>query len=122
MAHEALKGHVAATVQRLLQAGMSTTDAHRFVAKELKILELKSERGSDLTETTVRHWCDEVVADVSRVGGAADLYHRMLTEDELKRFKALPSDQARKDLARASLIAFVREVILGTQNPLKPPI
>jgi hypothetical protein len=123
MAREALKGHAAGTVQRLFQAGMSTSDAHRLVAKELTKLGVKPERGSGvLTATTVRHWCDEVAGDVSRVEGAAHIYDRVFTEDEVKRFKALPSDQARKALALASLAAFVREVILGTQNPVIPPI
>jgi hypothetical protein len=102
---------------------MSTSDAHRLVAKELGKLGLKPERGSgDLKATTVRHWCDEVASEVSRTGVAGDVYDRMFTEDEVKRFKALDSDQARKDLALASLAAFVREVILGTQNPVIPPI
>jgi hypothetical protein len=123
MAREALKGHVAGTVQRLLQAGTSTPNAQRLVAKELVALKLKSERGSgDVTATTVRHWCDEVAEDLSRSGGAAVVYDRMFAEDEVRRFEALPSDQARRQLALASLVAFVLEVRPGTQNPVIPQI
>jgi hypothetical protein len=123
MAREALKGKTAGTVQLLFQAGISTSDAHRLVGRELGKLGLKTERGSgDLKATTVRHWCDEVAGDVGRTGIASYVYDRMFTEDEVKRFKALDSDQARKDLALASLAAFVREVVLGTQNPVIPPI
>jgi hypothetical protein len=112
IAREALKGHVAAAAQRLLQAGMSTTGAHRLIAKELKKLGVKPERGSgDLTATTVGHWCDNVAEDVTRTGGAAHIYDSIFTEDEVKRFKALPSDQARKALALTSLAGFVREVV-----------
>jgi hypothetical protein len=119
MARQALKGHVAAAVQRLFQAGMSTSDAHRLVAKELKKLGLRPERGSgDLTATTVRHWCDEVVTD--RTKAAAEVYDRMFTEDEVNWFNALDSDQTRKKLALASLAAFVRAVI-GAKNPPVPP-
>jgi hypothetical protein len=35
MARQALKGHVAATVQRLFQAGISATEAHGLVASPL---------------------------------------------------------------------------------------
>jgi hypothetical protein len=118
MAREALKGHVAATVQRLLQAGISTPNAQRLVAKELLALKLKLERGSgDVTATTVRHWCDEVAEDVSRSRVAAAVYDRVFAKDEVRRFEALPSDQARRHLALASLAAFVREVLPDTQNP-----
>ena len=51
----------------------------------------------------------------TRQGGLRILF----ADDEVKRFEALPSDQARQDLALASLAAFVREVIL---NPVIPPI
>jgi hypothetical protein len=121
MEREALKGHVAATAQRLFQAGMSTTDAHDLIAKELKKLGVKPERGSgDLKATTVRDWCDEVAADVSRAGVAANVYDGMFTEAEVKRFKALASDQRRKAFALESLRAFVRKVITGTLNRANP--
>jgi hypothetical protein len=122
MAHEALKGHVAGTVQRLFQTGKSTADAYGLVAEELDKLGLKPERGSGaLTATTVRHWCDEVAADMSRTGGAADVYDRMFTVDEVEKFKTLPRDQARR-FALESLVAFVREVFGARKNPVKTPI
>lgn len=121
---KALKGQVAATVQRLLQAGVAVVDARQRVAKELGKLGVKPERGSgDITPNTVRHWCDEVAADVGRSGGAARIYEMMFSNEENSRFKALPTDQARRDLALASLAAFVREVVpQGIQNPVIPPI
>jgi hypothetical protein len=124
IAREALKGHVAATVERLLQAGVAAVDARRRVAKELGKLGVKPERGSgDVADNTVRHWCDEVAADVSRSGGAALVYEMMFTADENSRFNALPTDHARRDFALASLAAFVREVVpRGFQNPVIPPI
>jgi hypothetical protein len=111
MAHEALEAHVAGAVQRLLQTGLYTADAHLRVANELGKLGLKLKRGSGgLTDTTVRHWCDEIAEDVSRSGVAAIVYDGMFTVDEVKRLERLPRDQARKS-ALKSLVAFVREVI-----------
>jgi hypothetical protein len=123
MARQALKGHVAAAVQRLLQAGIAVVDARQRVAKELRKLGMKPERGAgDVTATTVRHWCDEVEQDVGRRGAAAVAYDMTFTDDEVKRFKALPTDKARQDHALASLAAFVRDILPGTQNPVIPPV
>jgi hypothetical protein len=112
MARQALKGHVAAAVQRLLQAGFSTNDAaHRLIAKELNKLGIRPERGSGhVTATTVRHWCDEVEQDVGRRGAAAVAYDMTFTDDEIKRFKALPTDKARQDQALSCLAAVVGEL------------
>ena len=57
--------------------------------------------------TTVRHWCDDVAADVGRHGGAAIVYDGMFTDEERRGFSALPSDQARRSLALKSLAGFV---------------
>jgi hypothetical protein len=117
MARQALKGHVAAAVQRLFQAGFSTPDAHTLVAEELKKRGLRPERGSsDVTPTTVRHWCDEVEEDVGRRGAAAVAYDMTFTDDEVERFKALPTDQARRDQALSRLAAFVGELFPSSKT------
>jgi hypothetical protein len=109
MARQALKGHAAAAVQRLLQAGLPTNDAaHRLIAKKLNKLGIKPERGAgDVTATTVRHWCDEVEQDVGRRGAAAVAYDMTFIDEEIKRFKALPTDKARQDQALSRLTDFV---------------
>jgi hypothetical protein len=120
IAREALKGQVAATVQRLLQTGVAVVDARERVAEELGKLGVRPERGSgDVTDNTVRHWCDEVDADTGRRGAAAIIYDSMFTSEEIERFTALPSNQARQDLALASLTAFIREFVSG--RGLKKP-
>jgi hypothetical protein len=111
MARQALKGHVAATVQRLVQAGISGPDAHKLVARELTKLGLKPERGSgEVAANTVRHWCDEVEEDIGRLGPAAVVYDRTFTEGEIERFSALPTDRARRDHALSCLVAWVGHI------------
>jgi hypothetical protein len=122
---EALKGHVAGTVQRLLSTGLKPDAAHRRVAKELGKLGVRPERGSgDITATTVRHWCDDVAADVGRRGPAAFVYDGMLTDCERQKFSRLPKDRARS-FAVASLRAFVEEHFpepRSVKNPVNHPI
>jgi hypothetical protein len=92
-AYAALKGHAAATVQRLLKAGAERRDAYRLVAKELTRLGMRPERGSgDITATTVRHWCDEVSAEIDRSGTAAVMYDTMLAPSELHTFMTSAKD------------------------------
>jgi hypothetical protein len=86
-AREALKGHVAGTVKRLLQTGITQVDAHRRVAKVLKRRGVRPERGAgDVTANTIRHWCDDVAADVGRRGIAAVVCDSMFTESEREKF------------------------------------
>jgi hypothetical protein len=67
--YASLRGHAAATVQLLRQAGLARDDAHRAVATQLRQLGVRPERGSGtVTAITVRNWCDEVAEDV---GGLA---------------------------------------------------
>lgn len=114
MARQALKGQVAAAVQRIIQAGISAPDARHLVARELNKRGLKPERGSgNVTATTVRHWCDEVEEDVGRRGPAAVAYDMTFTKEEIKRFAALPTDQARRDHALSCLMAFVDHLFPG---------
>jgi hypothetical protein len=120
-AREALKGHVAGTVQRLKSAGLKLDAARRRVAKELGKLGVRSERGAgEVTANSVRHWCDVVSADVGRRGLAAYNYDLMFTDDEVERFSAWPSSQAQQKFAVASLADFVREnfpELRGSQKP-----
>ena len=110
-ARAALKGCVAGTVQRLLRTGLSRQDANVVVAKQLTRLGVRPERGSagEVTADTVRHWCEEVAADVARLGTAAMMYDSMLTRAEIDRFSALPQDQARSH-ALNSLAGFVQAI------------
>jgi hypothetical protein len=111
-AREAMKGCVAGTVQLLLQAGMTPPDAQQRVAEELRKLDIRPDWGAgDVTDTTVRHWCDNVAADVGRRGTAVTVYETMLTAKEIERFSALPSNEARQSFALVSLGDFIRQIL-----------
>jgi hypothetical protein len=108
----ALKGHAAGAVARLMQAGVDRRQACEQVAKTLTQLGVRPERGSgEITATTIRHWCDEVSADVSRQGAAATLYDSMFTAEECRRFSGLSSLAERQSLAIKSLEGFVRAAL-----------
>ena len=119
-ARVALRGHAVGTVARLVQAGVPQERAHALVANVLVKLGVQPERGSrPITATTVRHWCDEVAADVGRRGGAAIVYDGMLKDEERQRFSALPSDHARQSFALKSLAQWVAAVLPG-KKPVIP--
>jgi hypothetical protein len=68
-ARAALKGCVAGTVERLLRTGFSRQDAHVAVAKRLRALGVRPERGSgEITDDTVRHWSKEVASELKSIG------------------------------------------------------
>jgi hypothetical protein len=116
-AYASMKGHAAATVQRLLQTGMARDDAHKQVAKELSKLAVRVERGSGIvTSTTVRNWCDEISGDVGRHGTATRMYDSVLAPAEQEKFSALQKDQARR-FALQSLTAWTRAVFPQPQKP-----
>jgi hypothetical protein len=120
----ALKGCVAGTVERLLRTGFGRQDANLAVAKRLRRLGVRPERGSGkITGNTVRHWCEEVATDVGRRGTAAIMYHSMFTSAEVDKFSALPVDQARSH-ALDSLAGFVQAIFPEAleQKPVIPPI
>jgi hypothetical protein len=122
-ARAALKGCVAGTVERLSRTGLSRQDANVAVAEQLRELGVRSERGSgDVTDDTVRHWCDEVAADVGRHGTAANVYDSMFTPAEVDRFSALPLNQARSR-ALGSFAAFVEAISPAAleEKPVNPP-
>jgi hypothetical protein len=78
---------------------------------------VRPERGrGKITDTTVRHWYDEVATDVSRGGDAAIVCDGMFTDEERQMFSALPSDQARRSHALKSLANFVLAHFLRSQN------
>ena len=104
----ALRGYAAGTVERLMQAGVERQQACEQVAKALTRLDIRAERGRrKITTDTIRHWCDEVSADVSRKREAAIVYDDMFTDCERRRFSALPSNQARRSRAIASLTHWI---------------
>jgi hypothetical protein len=93
-AYAGLRGHAAATVQLLLQAGLAPNYARRAVAAQLRQLGVRPERGSGpVTATTVRNWCDKVSSDVGRHGTAAMMYDYKLARGQ-EMLSALPKDQA----------------------------
>ena len=124
-ARAALKGCVAGTVQRLLRIGLCQQGANLAVAKLLTGRGVRPERGSggEVTDDTVRHWCEEVAADVGRRGTAAMMYDSMFTPAEVDRFSALPVDQARSR-ALDSLAGFVQAIFPEAveRKPVNPPI
>jgi hypothetical protein len=117
-ARAALRGYAAGTVARLVQAEVPREQAHALVASALVKLGVGRERGPrPITATTVRHWCDDVSADVGRRGGAAVVYDGMFTDEERQRFSALPSDHARRSFALKSLAQWVATVLPGNKKP-----
>jgi hypothetical protein len=93
-AYAGMKGYAAATVQLLLQADLARGDALGAVARQLRELGVRPERGSGtVTATTVRNWCNEVSSDVGRRGTAALMYDDRMAREEQERFLSLPKDQ-----------------------------
>jgi hypothetical protein len=126
-AYESLVGHAAATVTRLRNSGILPEEAHDFVAKELDKLGVRSMRGSgSMTANTIRHWCDEVASDASRLGTAAMMYDFMFTDIENRKFKALSLASSAKICAKNSLQVYVYETFpelrTPAKNPVRPPI
>jgi hypothetical protein len=107
-----LKGQAAGTVIRLISAGMTPLQAYGQVAATLVKFGVRRERGSarQITATTVRHWCDNVVADVGRHGVASMVCHDMFTPEENERFASLPTREKQRSFALTSLTDFLRAV------------
>jgi hypothetical protein len=107
-AYNSMKGYAAATVQLLQQSGLARDDALGAVARQLRELGVRPERGSGtVTASTVRNWCNEVSSDVGRRGTAAMMYDDALAPEERERFSSLPKDRKRR-FALESLAALVR--------------
>jgi hypothetical protein len=108
-AHLALKGHVAGTVRRLVAAGVNHKDAYKQVAQLLQRLGVRPERGlGHITAATVRNWCNEVSADVSRQGTAAQMYETMFASSEEARFSKLSQADIRRSLENLGAIQLPR--------------
>jgi len=96
-----LKGCAAVTVERLLQAALARDGAHRAIARELRNLGVRPERGSGtITATTVRNWCDEVSSDFGRHGIAAMMYDKKLASNKAEGLSELPKDQVEQSLLK----------------------
>jgi hypothetical protein len=120
----AVKGCAAGTVQRLLETGMSPSEAHQAVSKVvLTDVGIRPERrDGKTTRTTVRHWCDDVASDVGRHGMAAVKYDTMFTHSEREKFLLLPNDHAKRYYALEKLAAYVQALLPNQANPSIPPI
>jgi len=94
-AYASMKGYAAAAVRLLQQAGLAHADALEGVARQLRELGVRPERGSEaVTATTVRNWCNEVSRHGGRHGTAALMYDDRLAPEEQERLLSLPKDQA----------------------------
>jgi hypothetical protein len=119
-AYASLKGHAAATVQLLVQVGLTLDDARREVATVLSPL-VRPDRGKGaVTATTVRTWSSEVSSDVGRHGLAALMYDDRTAAKNQARFSALPKDQA-KQLALRELADWVQSTFPAKAKLLNPP-
>jgi hypothetical protein len=108
-AHATLMGFAVGTVRRLLQAGLDRKPAFEAVAKVLAQQGVRPQRGSGaITADTIRHWSDEVEADVGRRGTAARAFDSMFLPEENARFDALRPADARRQ-ARGSLAHYVQQ-------------
>jgi hypothetical protein len=113
--HASLRGHAAATVQLLQQAGLARADAHKAVATVLRQLRVRAARGpGTVTATTVRNWCDEV-ARVGRHGTVARMYEHKLARGRAM-LSASPKDQARQS-ALEELTYWTRTLLPELRKP-----
>jgi hypothetical protein len=117
-AHLALRGHAAGTVKRLLDIGLTRKEAYDAVAKHLKQLRVRAERGSGgITGTTVRNWCNEVSTDVGRHGTSAEIYDSMFARlEEQQRFEAMSEGEAKR-YALGCLAAWVQAMFPELKKP-----
>jgi len=126
---ESIKGAVAFTVYALHATGLPVPAAHKLVASALKKQGVTTERGRDqgVTARTVRGWCEDVAADVSRRGAAAQTYLGLIADLDLRVVtNGLPPKEARKGLLLllAELLKKTRGrkyVIAGALHRLKKP-
>jgi hypothetical protein len=110
-----LRGHAAATVQLLRQTGLQPDDAHEAVARELRQLGVRPERGSGaVTATTVRNWCEKIAEDVGRHGTAAMMYEYKLARGQMM-LSAFPEEQAKAALEE--LTYWIRTLLPELRKP-----
>jgi hypothetical protein len=108
--HAALRGYAAGTAARLVDFGVPRDqEADAQVAKLLAKHGMRSERGpGHITARTIRYWRDGIAA--GRDKDAAIIYDAMFYDLERQKFSALPSDQARREVALNLLAGFVQAV------------
>jgi hypothetical protein len=91
---QALKGLVAYTVRRLQDIGMDNKGSQQAVARRLKELGIKPDRGArDLTARTVREWCETTAAD-GPSGSARWMFGALPTNPQDKVWDTLPKKEA----------------------------
>lgn len=110
-----LHGYAAATVDRLVAAGMSLEEALKEVAGELR--DVRSRRGL-VTRRTVRDWREAVQADVGHHSVAAWVYRDMLAGGEGQKFANLETDAAKRAYALKALAGFRRKHFRRTKTQL----
>jgi hypothetical protein len=101
-----LRGYAAATVDRLIAAGMPLEEALREVAKKLR--GVRSRRGP-VTRQTIRGWREAVQADVGHHSVAGWVYNDMLAGGEGQKFASLETDAAKRAYALTALAGFQRK-------------
>jgi hypothetical protein len=106
---EAIKGQAAGSVKRLMQYGMPQSQAYKQVAKVLARHGVRLQRHGQ-PANTVRYWCEDVAADVSRKSMAAIAFERLFDEVENNRYAGMPSDAERRDYALKALADYLRKV------------
>jgi hypothetical protein len=97
-ARQVTKGAAAYVAHSLQRLGMNRTAACLAVAKSLRALGLRPERGSGaLTARTIREWCDVVSADISRQSPSAQAFDGLRAETDAI-IKGMKSEEAKKFL------------------------
>jgi hypothetical protein len=92
---QSFKGFVTYTVCRLQDFGMDDKSSRRVVAKQLKMLGIKPDRGSgDLTARTLREWRQAIAADVGRHSDAAKTLDSLLADAENETLNKLSREEA----------------------------
>jgi hypothetical protein len=120
-AYLSLKGLAAGTVMRLRKLGLNQKQACTLVAKELARLGVRPERGRRaIMVNTVRHWCDDVASDVSRLETAAIMYDKMFTTEENRKFHALSAAEA-QPFALGSLRWYVQVIFSELRTTAEKP-
>jgi hypothetical protein len=116
---ESIKGAVAFTVHALHATGLQTPAAHKLVASAVQKQGVMPERGrkQEVTARTIRGWCEDVAADVSRRGEAAQTFDLLQKECPLQK-DADPKLIHRKLLD--DLIGLIRQLTPTSRKPDKP--
>jgi hypothetical protein len=79
LARQTVKAAAAYVVRRFQDFGCNRTAACQDVAKQLRELRIKPDRGSgQITARTVREWCDAINADIGRSDFAGWMFDRFI--------------------------------------------